>query len=350
MRMAELVVDLEYVEKLLKDNKLIFSEAVERAETEGDIITLMFSKEPLTTAIIDEIRKTTIPNKRGEYNNIDFAVCSGWSKGKGVGKSSTLMRLKEIEDEDILKTGFDPEQVFFTVPEKLEYLNQHSDKETPCFLGLDEDIDLIGASSVADIRRMARQDTITRIRGYNNGYASPDATKRYPYDYVLEVIAKDERNEVNLCAVKTKTGYILGSAIFSLPSDKVWKQYQKKKRAFEMDMAKQNVVGFKVGELFKELEKRFELSKIYEAQQKYYNEMALYKLDPKGNIKPVKPQPALTEKLLKNFIWLTRREITTTEVELYSTAILHIILPKYVTTGKIDDSFMDNISYIQRGA
>jgi len=310
----KLTVSTFEVDEALKSNHMIISELA--AYLLDDPNFLSWLDLPVQNEnVIQSMTDCAIPNKRGEYDNLDITVRSAWSKQKGIGKSSAAVTVKAIGDEVIMGRAFCHDEIFFYPKAKIQYVRENAGTLTNRYLLLDEMLPQYGISSKADVDRLKWIDTTSRIHGFNNYYVSPQGEELgLSTDYQLWVFLKDTKNETNICAVVSRQGKILGPLILKIPSQRIWKKYQQMKHKFRFAVDSGKVVAMDVTDIVKELDEKYSIREKYAQEIGYYNNMAAYKLKPKEHERPkpvTKLEPRLEAMMLSINQMLTHKELQT---------------------------------------
>lgn len=312
--------DIFEVESALASNKMIVSELTAYLAEDNSFLDWL-NLEPQHEFVREAMESCAIPNKRGEYDNLDFTIQSAWSKQKGIGKTSVATTLKLIGDEVIQSRKFVHDEVFFYPKAKIEYVKKNVGKLTNRYLLLDEMLPQFGASSKADMYRLKNIDTTSRINGFNNYYVSPEGfTMGLSTDYILLVFLKDLKHEMNLCMLAGRKGNVMGPIALKIPPKRIWNVYQEKKQEFRTAVDSGKIIAFDVKDLIDELDEKFRIRDWFKKELDFSKEMTIHKLNPKDSPKP-KPVRKLIE-YLESLMLSINQQMTEKELRTYKQLII----------------------------
>ena len=320
-------IEIDLADALLKE-PLIARELVPKLERDPQFLD-WFKRPCMNEEILSKLEDTTRINAYGEYDNLDFIMRSAWSKQKGIGKSSIVMSIKNYYDIIIMNNGFVLDEFFFSIPEKLNYLKLNAGSFYCRFFVLDEQVNLIGQSSTANIQRMLRTDDVTRIRGFNNAYVSPRGQEWFSHDYFLEAVLKDKKNKTNICCVRARDNTALGWLAVPLPPKQLWERYQEKKIQFTKDVESGQVYHVEYGYLYDKLNDKFKIEEKMQEEQNYYTSFKEWHESNRKGLKPIRPKLLVTPARIKNWLVAVNPEQTAQELSTASEVIFSMLEDKF---------------------
>lgn len=321
----ELELDLESA--LYKD-PLIARELEFKLEQNPNFLD-WWGGEPANDFLFNALGKAAIANDYGEYDNYDFIVRSGWSKQKGIGKSSVVVSFKNFYDTVITENGFCMDEIFYTITEKIDYLKKNAGKLNNRFFVLDEMVPLIGQSSTADTLRMLRLDDTTRIRGFNNCYVSPRGEAMFSHDYYLDVVLKDVKHKTIVCCLRARDGTALGWVGFPRPKYNIWKKYQKRKKEFLVQLESGAIRKMQFKTVYEKLQEEFDIEGRYKHEVKYYTELTVWRESGEKKGKPIRPKVPLSPSRIRNLLVAINPEMTNQELDTGSEVIYAMLEKKF---------------------
>jgi len=338
--MRESAYQLQHLEIDLRDallsKPIIARELIPKLELNPGYLD-WFNRPCMNDAIFSELEQTTHMNDYGEYDNLDFIGRSAWSKQKGIGKSSVFMSIKLYYDMYITGNGFLIDEYFFTVPEKLKYHREKAGDLYLRFFVLDEQVDMVGQSSMANVKRMLRIDDTTRIRGFCNGYVSPRGAEWFSHDYYIDIVLKDEKHKTIICCVRTREGTPMGWLGLPRPPKWAWKKYQVKKLEFTKRVETGQIVEWEFAWLYDKVEKAFDMEYLFQQELEYHNAFKLWSESDRKGLKPFKPKIVLSPSRIRNWIVAVMPELTNQEINT-SSEVLYAMLDKKVRGGDSDNA------------
>lgn len=305
----ELDIDLEGA---LMEKPLFARELIPKLERDEHYLD-WWQRDSMNNDILQELAETTIKNDYNEYDNLDFITRSAWSKQKGVGKSSVAMALKLYYDNVLTDNGFNIEEYFFTVAEKIKFHREKAGLLERRFFVLDEQVPQIGQSSQANMVRMLRIDDATRIRGFCNNYVSPRGEELFSHDYYFDTVLKDVKHKTIICCVRARDRTALGWMGFPRPPKREWELYQVKKLQFTKELEEGQVVRMEFEWLYDKVAAAFNMEGKFQEELDYFTKFKAWNENRQG-LKPMKPKVQVTPKRIRDWIVAVNPELTTQEL------------------------------------